>query len=95
MMEAVRTSETSVDHHFTRQYNPEDSSEHSYKLFKNGQYFNFLWGVVTRQLKGKRLLGTNVIYVFIYIFLFPCCLMCGLSQMCVAAVGFEGWCTHI
>jgi hypothetical protein len=28
MMEAVRTSEMSVDNHFTRQYNPEDSSEH-------------------------------------------------------------------
>jgi hypothetical protein len=28
MMEAVHTSETSVDNHFTRQYNPEDSSEH-------------------------------------------------------------------
>jgi hypothetical protein len=27
-MEAVRTSETSVDNQFTRQYNPEDSSEH-------------------------------------------------------------------
>jgi hypothetical protein len=27
MMEAVRTSETSGDNHFTRQYNPEDSSE--------------------------------------------------------------------
>jgi hypothetical protein len=27
MMEAVRTSETSVDNHFTRQYNPEDNSE--------------------------------------------------------------------
>jgi hypothetical protein len=27
MMEAVRTSETSVDNLFTRQYNPEDSSE--------------------------------------------------------------------
>jgi hypothetical protein len=26
-MEAARTSETSVDNHFTRQYNPEDSSE--------------------------------------------------------------------
>jgi hypothetical protein len=25
MMEAVRTSETSVDNHSTRQYNPEDS----------------------------------------------------------------------
>jgi hypothetical protein len=27
MMEAVRTSETSVDNHFPRQYNPEDSSD--------------------------------------------------------------------
>jgi hypothetical protein len=27
MTEAVRTSETSVDNHSTRQYNPEDSSE--------------------------------------------------------------------
>jgi hypothetical protein len=27
MMEAVRTSETSADNHFTRQYNPKDSSE--------------------------------------------------------------------
>jgi hypothetical protein len=28
MMEAVRTSETSVDNHFTRQYIPEDNSDH-------------------------------------------------------------------
>jgi hypothetical protein len=27
MMEAVRTSEMSVDNHFTRQYIPEDNSE--------------------------------------------------------------------
>jgi hypothetical protein len=27
-MEAVRTSETSVDNYFTRQYFPEDNSEH-------------------------------------------------------------------
>jgi hypothetical protein len=32
MMEAVRTSETSVDNHFTRQYNPEDSSEQEHYL---------------------------------------------------------------
>jgi hypothetical protein len=32
MTEAVRTSETSVDNHFTRQYNPEDSSEHNRSL---------------------------------------------------------------
>jgi hypothetical protein len=30
MMEAVRTSETSVDNHFTRQYNQEDSSEYQF-----------------------------------------------------------------
>jgi hypothetical protein len=28
MMEAVRTSETSVDNNFTRQYMPEDNTEH-------------------------------------------------------------------
>jgi hypothetical protein len=28
MMEAVRTSETSVDNNITRQYIPEDNSEH-------------------------------------------------------------------
>jgi hypothetical protein len=33
MMEAVRTSETSVDNHSTRQYNPEDSSEQVFELF--------------------------------------------------------------
>jgi hypothetical protein len=33
MMEAVRTSETSVDNHFTWQYNPEDSSE-QYEMFE-------------------------------------------------------------
>jgi hypothetical protein len=33
MIEAVRTSETSVDNHFTRQYNPEDSSEQNTKIF--------------------------------------------------------------
>jgi hypothetical protein len=33
MMEAARTSETSVDNHFTRQYNPEDSSERFYASY--------------------------------------------------------------
>jgi hypothetical protein len=33
MMEAVRTSETSVDNNFTRQYIPEDNSEHQNCLF--------------------------------------------------------------
>jgi hypothetical protein len=35
MMEAVRTSETSVDNHFTWQYNPEDSSEHHTRCHEN------------------------------------------------------------
>jgi hypothetical protein len=35
MMEAVRTSETSVDNHFTRQYDPEDSSEHHTRRREN------------------------------------------------------------
>jgi hypothetical protein len=35
MMEAVRPSETSVDNHFTRQYNPEDSSEHHTRRREN------------------------------------------------------------
>jgi hypothetical protein len=34
-MEAVRTSETSVYNHFTRQYNSEDSSEHHTRRREN------------------------------------------------------------
>jgi hypothetical protein len=32
MMEAVRTSEKSVDNHFTRQYIPEDNSEQNAEM---------------------------------------------------------------
>jgi hypothetical protein len=35
MMEAVRTSETSVENHFTRQYIPEDNSEHHTRRREN------------------------------------------------------------
>jgi hypothetical protein len=35
MMEAVRTSETSVNNHSTQQYNPEDSSEHHTRRREN------------------------------------------------------------
>jgi hypothetical protein len=35
VMEAVRTSETSVDNHFTRQYIPEDNSEHRTRSREN------------------------------------------------------------
>jgi hypothetical protein len=31
-MEAVRTSETSVDNHLTRQYIPEDNSEQEFQI---------------------------------------------------------------
>jgi hypothetical protein len=42
MTEAVRTSETSVDNNFTRQYIPEDNSEHQacgllYDFFSNSE----------------------------------------------------------
>jgi hypothetical protein len=35
MMEAVRTSETSIDNYFTRQYIPEDNSEHHTRRREN------------------------------------------------------------
>jgi hypothetical protein len=35
LMEAVRTSETSIDDHFTRQYIPEDNSEHHTRRREN------------------------------------------------------------
>jgi hypothetical protein len=35
MMEAVRTSETSVDNNFTRQYIPENNSEHHTRRREN------------------------------------------------------------
>jgi hypothetical protein len=35
MMEAARTSETSVDNHFTGQYIPEDNSEHHTRRREN------------------------------------------------------------
>jgi hypothetical protein len=48
-MEAVRTSETSVDNQFTRQYNPEDSSEHHTRRRENLKshiQFNRLYGTL-------------------------------------------------
>jgi hypothetical protein len=42
MMGVVRTSETSVDNHFTRQYNPEDSSEHHNRRRENLKPHNWL-----------------------------------------------------
>jgi hypothetical protein len=48
-MEAVRTSETSVDNHFTRQYIPEDNSEHHTRRRENLKshiyFIVFIFGV--------------------------------------------------
>jgi hypothetical protein len=64
--EAVRTSETSVDNHFTRQYNPEDNSEHHTRRRENLKshmaqlsasyldlYFEAILIPVSRPLLGK------------------------------------------
>jgi hypothetical protein len=42
MMEAVRTSETSVDNNFTRQYIPEDNSEHHWAIILETRQYNAL-----------------------------------------------------
>jgi hypothetical protein len=41
MMEAVRTSETTVDNHFTRQYIPEDNFEHHTRRRENLKSHDF------------------------------------------------------
>jgi hypothetical protein len=46
MMEAVRTSETSVDNYFTRQYIPEDNSERKFiklEVWKQASLQNIKW----------------------------------------------------
>jgi hypothetical protein len=42
LMEAVRTSETSVDNYFTRQYIPEDNSEHHTRRRENLKSHNIV-----------------------------------------------------
>jgi hypothetical protein len=55
-MEAVRTSETSVDNHFTRQYNPEDSSEHHTRRRENlkSHKVTVLWNVLRSLVESDR-----------------------------------------
>jgi hypothetical protein len=50
MMEAVRTSETSVDNHFTWQYIPEDNSEHHTRRRENlkSHCFNISFPTLTQ-----------------------------------------------
>jgi hypothetical protein len=42
MMEAVSTSETSVDNHFTRQYIPQDNPEHHTRRRENLKSHKFV-----------------------------------------------------
>jgi hypothetical protein len=57
MMEAVRTSETSVDNNFTRQYIPEDNSEH-YKFNFSGTERR--GGVVNTSASNWKVPGSNL-----------------------------------
>jgi hypothetical protein len=62
-MEAVRTSETSVDNHFTLQYIQEDNSEHhtrrreNFKSHKNVyillNFFSVLFCISAREVQEK------------------------------------------
>jgi hypothetical protein len=61
MMEAVRTSETSVDNHFTRQYNPEDSSEHHTHRREN------LKSLITNCLANGGVLSLIKVFLCLYI----------------------------
>jgi hypothetical protein len=59
-MEAVRTSETSVDNHFTRQYIPEDNSEHHTRRREN------LKSHIGDMLILNDILAQSKIYILIY-----------------------------
>jgi hypothetical protein len=67
MMKAVRTSETSVDNHFTRQYIPEDNSEHhtrrrenltTYTLLLTNYYYYYYYFVCAVSVIGRLAVGT-------------------------------------
>jgi hypothetical protein len=68
MMKAVRTSETSVDNHFTRQYIPEDNSENVFTLQK--KVIRIIAGVKPRNscrnlFKGLEILPLPCEYIFL------------------------------
>jgi hypothetical protein len=46
MMEAVRTSETSVDNNFTQQYIPEDNSEYHTRRRENLKSHNLSLSII-------------------------------------------------
>jgi hypothetical protein len=56
MMEAVRTSETSIDNHFTRQYIPEDNSEHHTRRRENLKSH-------TSKMSYRKHYGTHTLFV--------------------------------
>jgi hypothetical protein len=49
MIEAVHTSETSIDNHFTRQYIPEDNSEHHTRRRENLKSHIFILDLIYHQ----------------------------------------------
>jgi hypothetical protein len=60
-MEAVRTSETSVDNLFTRQYNPEDSSEHHTRRRENlKSHIGILCEISSLMMEAVRTSETSV-----------------------------------
>jgi hypothetical protein len=59
MMKAASTSETSVDNHFTRQYNPEDNSEHQAKRSPPNSDFEIVNSV---RLTNIRILYNQIIH---------------------------------
>jgi hypothetical protein len=64
----VRTSETSVDNHFTRQYNPEDSSEHHTRRrenLKSNKVATNLAGLVTSSLGPDATRGQSVVHAIL------------------------------
>jgi hypothetical protein len=51
MMEAARTSETSVDNYFTRQYIPEDNSEQLHQFTVHSNHAHFVSSYYSHTLK--------------------------------------------
>jgi hypothetical protein len=60
MMEAARTSATSVDNYFTRQYIPEDKSEHHYVGLIQGNYTHSVTACCLRHTSGCENLKFNL-----------------------------------
>jgi hypothetical protein len=80
-MEAVRTSETSVDNHFTRQYNPEDSSEHHTRRRENlkshkayiSYYFKCKSNIYQYDYTKSNSIVVNLVMYFDFVF--PLCVL--------------------